>query len=131
MLRSDGWLFTGDLATCDERGCFRIVDRKKDMIITGGFNVFPSEVEHAILAHPEVLDCAVIGVPDAKWIEAVKGVVCLKFDHTVTEAELITHCKRQIAGYKCPKSIVFISQLPRSATGKIDKLTLRTWYRQG
>jgi acyl-CoA synthetase (AMP-forming)/AMP-acid ligase II len=77
------------------------------------------------------MEAAVIGVPDAKWIEAVKGVVCLESGHTVTEAELITHCKRQIAGYKCPKSIVFISQLPRSATGKIDKLTLRSWYRQG
>lgn len=127
----DGWYYTGDIGVQDSQDYLFLVDRKKDMIISGGENIYSREVEEALTSHRAVAEAAVIGVPDAKWVEAVKGVVCLEPDHTVTEAELITHCKQQIAGYKCPKSIVFISQLPRSATGKIDKLTLRARYRQG
>jgi acyl-CoA synthetase (AMP-forming)/AMP-acid ligase II len=99
------------------------------MIISGGENVYSREVEEAIAAHPDVTDCAVIGVPDAKWVEAVKAVVVRRAGGTVTEQLLIEHCRTLIARYKCPRSVDFVEELPRLATGKLDKPMLRARYR--
>lgn len=126
-----GWHHTGDIGVIDEDGYVYIVDRKKDMIITGGFNVFPSEIEQVLWAHPAVNDCAVIGVPDEKWGEAVKAVVELKPGATATEAELIQLCKDKLGGVKAPKSVEFIDALPRSPVGKVLKKDLRLRYWQG
>ena len=123
-----GWLHTGDLGFVDEDGFVYLVDRKKDMIISGGENVYSREVEEALMAHAAVADAAVIGVPDRKWGEAVKGIVVLKPQHSVTPAELIAHCRTLIAGYKCPKSIDFVPQLPRLPSGKVNKIALRGEY---
>jgi acyl-CoA synthetase (AMP-forming)/AMP-acid ligase II len=120
-----GWLHTGDLGFMDDDGFVYLVDRKKDMIISGGENVYSREVEEALVAHAAIADAAVIGVPDAKWGEAVKGIVVLKPRHSITEAQLIAHCRGLIAGYKCPKSIEFVQQLPRLPSGKISKVALR------
>jgi acyl-CoA synthetase (AMP-forming)/AMP-acid ligase II len=123
-----GWLHTGDLGFVDDDGFVYLVDRKKDMIISGGENVYSREVEEALVAHAAVADAAIIGVPDAKWGEAVKGIVVLKPQHSITEAELIAHCRGLIAGYKCPKSIEFVQQLPRLPSGKISKVALRAEF---
>ena len=106
-----------------------LVDRKKDMIISGGENIYSREVEDAIAEHPEVADCAVIGVPDPKWVEVVKAVVVRRNGDTLTEQMLIEHCRSLIARYKCPRSVDFVDELPRLATGKLDKPTLRARYR--
>ena len=123
-----GWHHTGDIGVIDEDGFVYIVDRKKDMIISGGFNVFPSEVEQVLWGHPAVQDCAVIGVPDEKWGEAVKAVVELKPGATVEGAELIALAKDRLGGVKAPKSVDFIDTLPRSPVGKVLKKTLREPY---
>ena len=125
----DGWYHTGDIGLQDEGGFIFLVDRKKDMIISGGENVYSREVEEAIAAHPEVADCAVIGVPDPKWVEVVKAVVVRRNGGTLTETALIEHCRGLIARYKCPRSVDFVDELPRLATGKIDKPTMRARYR--
>jgi acyl-CoA synthetase (AMP-forming)/AMP-acid ligase II len=125
----DGWYYTGDIGTQDERGFVFLVDRKKDMIISGGENIYSREVEEAIAAHPEVADCAVIGVPDSKWVEVVKAVVVRRNGGALTEQTLIEHCRGLIARYKCPRSVDFVDELPRLATGKLDKPTLRARYR--
>ncbi|MFL6606443.1 MAG: class I adenylate-forming enzyme family protein [Steroidobacteraceae bacterium] len=125
----DGWYHTGDIGVYDEQGYLYLVDRKKDMIISGGENIYSREVEEALASHPAVADAAVVGVPDPKWVETVKGIVCLRSDQRVTEAELIAYCKTRIASYKCPKSIEFVSELPRLGTGKIDKPGLRARFR--
>jgi len=127
----DGWLYTGDMAVIDEEGYLTIVDRKKDMILTGGENVYSTEVENILYMHPSVLECAVIGVPDQKWGEAVKGIVVLKPEHNVTEQEIIQFCKDRMAHYKAPKSIDFIDALPRTGSGKIHKKGLRDKYWEG
>ena len=121
----DGWLDTGDLGHMDEDGFVFIVDRAKDMIISGGENVYSTEVEDAIYAHPDVAEAAVIGVPDPKWGEAVTAIVALRPGTHLTEAALIEHCRGSLAGYKCPKSVRFIAALPKSAAGKILKQELR------
>ena len=121
----DGWYHTGDVGYLDECGYLFLVDRKKDMIITGGENVYSREVENALFQHAGVLDAAVIGVPDPRWGEAVKALVVLKPGASVGEAEIIAHCKALIASYKCPRQVEFISELPRLATGKVDKVSLR------
>jgi acyl-CoA synthetase (AMP-forming)/AMP-acid ligase II len=126
----EGWYHTGDIGLADEEGYIFLVDRKKDMIISGGENVYSREVEDAIAEHAQVADVAVIGVPDVKWVESVKAVVVLKSGAQVTEAEIITHCRTLIAGYKCPKSIAFVAELPRLASGKINKVELRNRYRR-
>jgi long-chain acyl-CoA synthetase len=97
----------------------------KDMIISGGENIYSREVEEALASHADVTACAVIGVPDSKWVEAVKAVVILKPGSRLTATELIAHCKMRIAGFKCPKSVDFVSELPLTATGKLDKPALR------
>jgi acyl-CoA synthetase (AMP-forming)/AMP-acid ligase II len=122
--RPGGWHGTGDLGFRDPDGFFYIVDRKRDMIISGGFNVFPSEVERVIWAHEDVLDCAVIGVPDEKWGEAVTAVVERKPGAGVVEEELIALCKAELGSVKAPKSVHF-RELPRSTQGKVLKRTLR------
>jgi len=126
-----GWHHTGDIGVIDEDGFVYIVDRKKDMIISGGFNVFPSEVEQVLWSHPAVQDCAVIGVPDDKWGEAVKAVVELKPGATASADELIGLAKEKLGGVKAPKSVDFIAALPRSPVGKVLKKTLREPYWAG
>ena len=125
---AEGWLRTGDAGYLDEDGYLYIHDRVKDMIISGGENVYPAEVENALYSHPKVADVAVIGVPDAKWGEAVKACVVVKQGETLTEAELIAHARQHIAGYKCPKSVDFIAALPRNPSGKILRRELRAPY---
>lgn len=127
----DGWLHTGDVGHLDAQGYLHITDRKKDMIISGGFNVYPSEVEQVIWSHPAVQDCAVIGVPHEKWGEAVKAVVELNPGHTVTEAELIALCKEKLGSVMAPKSVDFVDKLPRSPIGKVLKKDLRQPYWEG
>ncbi|HZS45762.1 MAG TPA: long-chain-fatty-acid--CoA ligase [Blastocatellia bacterium] len=127
----DGWLHTGDLATVDDEGYIYIVDRNKDMIVTGGENVYSTEVENVIYTHPAVREATVIGVPDSKWGEAVKAVVSLKSGRTLDEKELIAHCSARLAGYKVPKSVDFMDDLPKSGTGKILKKVLRDEYWKG
>jgi acyl-CoA synthetase (AMP-forming)/AMP-acid ligase II len=123
-----GWLRSGDLGRMDDEGFVFLVDRKKDMIISGGENVYCREVEEALIEHAGLADVAVIGVANARWGEAVKAVVVRAPGSGVTEAELIAHCKRLIAGYKCPKSVDFIDALPRLPSGKVSKVELRKRY---
>lgn len=125
-----GWQATGDVGYLDEHGYLYIVDRKRDLIISGGFNVFPSEVEQVIWAHPAVKDCAVIGLPDEKWGERVTAVVELKPGAEVDAAELIALCRERIGSVKAPKEVMF-RQLPRSAVGKVLKRDLREEYWAG
>jgi len=128
-VRKYGWHHTGDIGYRDEDDYFYITDRKRDLIISGGFNIFPYEVERVLLQHPAVQDCAVIGVPHEKWGEAVKAVVRLSSNASVTEEELINLCKGKIGGLKAPKSVDFWDQqLPRSETGKILKREIRKKY---
>jgi acyl-CoA synthetase (AMP-forming)/AMP-acid ligase II len=124
----DGWLHTGDIGHLDADGYLHITVRKKDMIISGGFYVYPSEVEQVIWSHPGVQDCAVIGVPDADWGEAVKAVVELNPGETVTADELIALCKSSLGSVRTPKSIDFVEVLPRSTVGKVLKKDLRDSY---
>jgi len=126
-----GWFHTGDMGRRDGEGYFYIVDRVRDMIITGGFNVYSTEVESALHAHPAVGECAVVGVPDEKWGEAIKAVVELKAGSQAGEDELISHCKALIGSVKAPKSVDFIEQIPRSAVGKVLKRALRDGYWAG
>lgn len=120
-----GWLYTGDLAVIDREGYVDIVDRKKDMIITGGENVYSIEVENVLYAHPAVLEAAVIGLPHPKWGEAVTAFVVLKPDQSVNEEEVIRFCKDHLAGYRVPKSVNFIDELPKTGSGKIFKKGLK------
>ena len=128
----DGYMHTGDLATIDEDGFVYIVDRAKDMIISGGENIYTTEVENALYEHASVLEAAVIGIPDEKWGEAVLAVVVPREGATPTEQEIIEHCRTLIAGYKCPKRVVFQdTPLPKSGPGKILKTELRKPYWEG
>ncbi|RYZ49505.1 MAG: long-chain-fatty-acid--CoA ligase, partial [Proteobacteria bacterium] len=120
----DGWLFTGDMAKMDEKGLFYIVDRKKDMVLVSGFNVYPNEVESVLAAHPKVLEAAVIGVPDAKSGESVKAFV-VKKDESLTEEDLKKYCEKELTGYKRPRHYVFVKELPKSNVGKILRKDLR------
>lgn len=126
-----GWLHTGDIGQFDEDGYLYIVDRAKDMIISGGFNIYPIEIEQVLWSHPAVQDCAVIGVPDDKWGEAVKAIVLLKSGFSATEEELMAVCKAKLGSVKTPKSIDFVADLPRSGAGKVLKRTLREQYWEG
>jgi acyl-CoA synthetase (AMP-forming)/AMP-acid ligase II len=119
----DGWYLTGDAGYLDEDGYLYIHDRVKDMIVSGAENIYPAEVENALHEHPAVADCAVIGVPDDKWGEAVKAIVVKR--HDVTPEELIAFARERIAGFKVPKSVDFIAELPRNPSGKILKKDLR------
>ena len=115
----DGWLLTGDLAYMDERGYFYIVDRKKDMIIAGGFNIYPREVEEVLYEHPAVQECAVIGIKDDYRGETVKAFVVLKQGQSVKEEELDQHCRQKLAAYKVPRVYEFRRELPKSMVGKV------------
>jgi len=126
MTIRDGWLHTGDAGYVDADGYLYIHDRIKDMIISGGENVYPAEVENVLFSHPAVADAAVIGVPDARWGEAVKAVVVVQAP--TTETELIEYCRERIAHYKAPKSVDFVESLPRNASGKVLKRLLRAPY---
>lgn len=127
----DGWLHTGDLGRMDEDGFIFIVDRKKDMIISGGENIYSQEVEDVLHSHPAVLYAAVVGVPDDKWGEAVKAVLVLKKGMRTTEEEVIDYCKGNLAGYKKPKSVEIRDSLPMTGSGKIQKNIIREPYWKG
>jgi len=126
-----GWLHTGDMGYYDEEGYIYIADRKKDMIISGGENVYPREVEEVLYRHPAVLETAVIGIPDPYWVERVHAVVATKKGASTTAEELIAFCKKQIASYKAPKSVEFVDALPKNPAGKILKRELREKYWKG
>lgn len=127
----DGYFHTGDLAVWDEFSNIHIVDRKKDVIISGGENISSAEVEDALYKHPAVLECAVIGVPHEKWGETPKALVVLREGHTATEQEIIDFTREHLAHFKCPTSVDFVEQLPRTATGKLQKFILRERYWEG
>jgi len=124
IIDRDGWLATGDIGVVDERGYVRIVDRKKDMILVSGFNVYPNEIEAVVAMHPGVLECAAVGVPDVKSGEAVKLFV-VKKDPALTAEALLAHCREQLTGYKCPRDVEFRAELPKSNVGKILRRELR------
>ncbi|MGP8049659.1 MAG: long-chain-fatty-acid--CoA ligase [Desulfobaccales bacterium] len=126
-----GWLHTGDIGKMDEEGYLFLLDRSKDMIISGGENIYPREIEEVMLRHAAVHEVAVIGVPDARWGEAVKAVVALHPGASATEEELIAFCKDNMAGYKKPKSVDFIDTLPKNNYGKVVKRELRAKYWEG
>ena len=130
VMTADGYFRTGDIGVMDERGFVKIVDRKKDMILVSGFNVYPNEVEAVITAHPKVLECGVIGVPDDHSGEVVK-VFIVKKDASLTEKEVMAWAKEHLTGYKRPKQIAFIDELPKSNVGKILRKDLRTLEKSG
>ena len=122
----NGWLHTGDIGWLDDDGFLTVVDRKKDMIISGGENVYSTEVEDVIYRHPAVAECAVIGIPDEKWIEAVHAIVVARPDTSLTATEIIDHCRETLSGYKCPRSVdIRHEPLPKSGATKIAKAELR------
>jgi long-chain acyl-CoA synthetase len=124
VMTADGFFRTGDIGVVDERGYFKIVDRKKDMILVSGFNVYPNEVEDVITQMPGVLECAAVGVPDEKAGEAVK-VVIVKKDPAITEADVRAFCEANLTGYKRPKLVEFRTDLPKTPVGKILRRELR------
>jgi len=127
----NGWIHSGDMAKVDEEGFIYIVDRKTEMIISGGFNVYPSEVEQVIDKHPAVLEVCVLGVPDEKWGEAIKAVVVLKQGTMLTEEELVNHCARFLGGFKKPRSVDFVTELPKNPNGKIARRQVKEKYWTG
>ena len=124
VMDDDGWLATGDIGVMDERGFIKIVDRKKDMILVSGFNVYPNEIEAVVVMHPGVLECAAVGLPDAKSGEAVKLFV-VKKDESLTAESVMQHCREHLTGYKCPRDIEFRKDLPKTNVGKILRRELR------
>lgn len=112
----------------DDEGYVFIVDRKKDMIISGGFNIYPTEVEQALYQHPAVYETCVVGVPDATWGESVKAVVVLKPGYQASDRDLIAHCKAQLADFKKPRSVEFVSELPKNGNGKLARKVVRDQY---
>ena len=127
----NGWLHTGDIARADERGYMFILDRKKDMIVTGGFNVFPREVEDVLATHADVAVVAVIGIPDDKWGEAVTAVIVPRPGTSPTERELIDLVKQRKGSTHAPKQVKFVSELPMTGVGKVDKKALRAKFWAG
>jgi fatty-acyl-CoA synthase len=128
---AEGWFRSGDAGYFDAEGYLYIHDRVKDMIVTGGENVYPAEVENALFGHPSIVDAAVIGVPDERWGEAVKAIVVLKAGAEADPASIIAHCRDKIAGYKAPKSVDFVHALPRNPSGKVLRRELREPYWKG
>ena len=120
-----GWFHTGDMGRFDEDGYLYIVDRKKDMVVVSGYNVYPIEIESVILRHPKVTDCAVIGVPDDYQGESVKAVIVLKEGETMDQAELEGYCRESLAAYKVPKHLAIRDELPKNPTGKVLKRVIR------
>ncbi|MBR9982616.1 MAG: long-chain fatty acid--CoA ligase [Desulfatitalea sp.] len=121
----DGWLFTGDLARMDEDGFFYIIDRMKDMIVSGGENIYPREIEEVLVTHPAVADAAVVGEPDELWGESVKAVVVVKTGLHLDAVEVVRYCRSHLASYKKPRKVVFAAELPRTASGKVQKHRLK------
>jgi acyl-CoA synthetase (AMP-forming)/AMP-acid ligase II len=124
----NGWLYTGDLARVDEEGFFYIVDRKKEMIVSGGENIYPREIEETLITHPAIADVAVVGIPDPDWGESVKAFVALKEGEMISEQEVIDFCTKHLAGFKKPKRVIFISAIPRNPSGKALKRLLIEKY---
>jgi long-chain acyl-CoA synthetase len=124
VMTKDGFFKTGDIGTQDENGFFQIVDRKKDMILVSGFNVYPNEIEDVVVSHPKVLEAAAIGIPNEKSGEIVK-IFIVKKDSSLTEEEVIAYCKEELTGYKVPKLVEFRTELPKSNVGKILRKDLR------
>jgi acyl-CoA synthetase (AMP-forming)/AMP-acid ligase II len=127
----DGWIYTGDIGTADEDGYIYLIDRKKDIIISGGYNIYAREVEDLLHAHPAIAEAAVIGVPDDECGESVKAVVTLKPGMSATEEEIIQFCKERLSSFKKPKSVDFVAELPKTSIGKISKKDLRAKYWEG
>ncbi len=127
----DGWLRTGDLARIDAEGYLYIVDRKKEMLVSGGFNVYPREVETVIAQHPAVYEVCVVGVPDDHWGEAVKAVVVLRQGAQASADELMRFCEGRLAGFKRPRSVDFTAQLPKNSNGKLSRKDVREPYWRG
>jgi fatty-acyl-CoA synthase len=126
---ADGWLHSGDLLREDDEGFLYVVDRKKDLIVSGGENIYPAEVERVLMSHPSVADVAVIGVPHPRWVETPLAVVVTVDGPTLDEAELIAHCDGKLTRFKRPSAVVFTSSLPRNAGGKVLKRELRELHR--
>jgi acyl-CoA synthetase (AMP-forming)/AMP-acid ligase II len=124
----DGWLYTGDLATIDEEGFVSIQDRKKDMIISGGENIYPAEIENLLAAHPKLAEAAVIGLPSGKWGEVPAAIVVAADNEAPTTDEVIDFCRGKLASYKLPRVVEFIEEIPRNPTGKILKRVLREQF---
>jgi fatty-acyl-CoA synthase len=127
----DGYLHTGDLAVWDEFGNINIVDRKKDVIISGGENISSPEIEDALYKHPAVLECAVVGVPSEKWGETPKALIVLREGTQATQDEIIAFSREHLAHFKCPTSVDFVESLPRTATGKLQKFVIREQFWKG
>ena len=123
-----GWFHSGDVGTMDAEGYITVVDRTKDVINTGGVLVASREVEDAILTHPAVSECAVVGLPDPRWVEAVTAVVVLRSGHSAEETELVAHARTDLAAFKLPKRVIFADSLPRNTAGKLLKRELRAAY---
>jgi acyl-CoA synthetase (AMP-forming)/AMP-acid ligase II len=123
-----GWHHTGDIGFKDEDGFIYVVDRKKEMIISGGFNIFPREVEQVVMTHPAIQDCAVVGIPDPKWGEAVLAAVELRPGAELDVEQLLAHCRSRLGGLKTPKSIAIVDRLPRSSVGKVLRREVRAPY---
>jgi long-chain acyl-CoA synthetase len=121
----DGWLFTGDIGKVDEDGYFYIVDRKKDMIIAGGFNIYPREIDEVLFAHPKIAEACAVGIPDSYRGETVKAFVVVRAGETMTAEEVIQHCTKKLARYKVPTSVEFMDALPKSGVGKVLRKELR------
>jgi fatty-acyl-CoA synthase/long-chain acyl-CoA synthetase len=124
----NGYFTAGDMAMQDEDGFYYVVDRKKDMLISGGVNIYPREIEEVLYQHPDILDAAVIGVPDSQWGESVNAIIVTRTDSALTEREVIVFCKERLASYKKPKSVDFVESLPRNPSGKLLKTALREQY---
>ena len=127
----DGWFYSGDLGKMDREGYLYLVDRKKDMICSGGVNIYPSDIETTLHSHQKILESAVIGVPDPKWGEALKAIIVLKWGQKISAKEVIQYCKDNLAGYQVPKSVDFVSSLPRNPSGKVLKKELRAPFWEG
>jgi long-chain acyl-CoA synthetase len=120
-----GWFYTGDIGCLDEDGYLSIIDRKKDMIISGGFNIYPKEVDEILFEHPKILEACSIGVPDQYHGESVKAFIVLKDGESLTQGEIIEYCKEKLASYKVPREVEFLTELPKSAIGKILRRELK------
>jgi acyl-CoA synthetase (AMP-forming)/AMP-acid ligase II len=123
-------LFTGDVATRDEKGYVYFLGRKDDMIVTGGENVYPAEVEEAILSHPKIADVAVLGVPDEKWGETIKAIIATKGGENISEEEIAQYLQTKLSGFKRPRIFQFVSQLPKIGSGKLDRAQIKKKYGQ-
>ncbi len=128
---ADGWLLTGDLAERDDEGYYRIAGRLKDLVISGGENIYPAEIENVLMGHPAIADVAIIGVPDDRWGETPKAIVVLATGAELAPPDLIAYAREQLAKFKCPTSVDYVDALPRNPSGKILKKDLRAPYWEG